>query len=396
MDEKNIKIYTWIIVLFPVLMLYNSFVNQVSIVEFASILFVLYALLYKRGQLKIDEKTLLMCAFILTTLLIDLLFVSEYQVGDLLGSTSRYLLFWLLLAALTKDFFSPAYGMKCIKKISVIATMYIIVQAGIAKLFNVLLPGGLPLLPTTRPEMRTYIYDVVRYGYAYRPRSIFGEPAHYAQYILLTISVVLFDATRKRNIQKKEILLAVFLSVGILISMSTLGIVTLSCVWGYFLWRTLTRSSRKYQLAVLTFIMVGMPVVLITAWSTPQIQNIIQTKLLRDGGILADNRFVGFFNLDILFDGLKQVLIGRGLMDTEEYLTSFLWWATAFGVLGLILLCWYFYKVFRSTNETGKGILLVFLIQCIASELLMGNYFLFYFTFILGFSKKLSLNVDEL
>lgn len=50
MDEKNIKIYTWIIVLFPVLMLYNSFVNQVSIVEFASILFVLYALLYKRGQ----------------------------------------------------------------------------------------------------------------------------------------------------------------------------------------------------------------------------------------------------------------------------------------------------------------------------------------------------------
>lgn len=92
----------------------------------------------------------------------------------------------LILIVLIKKFFNPIIGYRLFKNISVFSTVYIIIQEILLKLTGVYLTGHIPGIKLLNPEIMKF-NETASYitSFAVRPRSIFPEPAHYAQYVLV-------------------------------------------------------------------------------------------------------------------------------------------------------------------------------------------------------------------
>lgn len=358
------KIYTILAVIFPILQLYGIGISTVSIADL--LLLLLYPFLIVKNNWRCVNQGFLFYALFVFS--IGLFFHPIDGIFKML----RYFCYVLALALFSNTFFDFKYGSRIFSILALFATVFMLFQYLCFHYLGFYVPGYLPGLPIMRSELIEYTSLIGTDGGDVRVRSIFGEPAHYAQYIVGYIALMV-------GAKNKNTLLLFFLFLGILVSGSSTGIIA-----GAFLFVILFSQTGKIRLKAyvwyMLFLAMGLGLYLMTHSS---FYNSAIDKLQSERSIAA--RLSGFEILLSEFNYTNvELLFGHGIGSTNIYLPGYLMLFYYLGLISLLIYIFVNVKIYFSINRKRKILLLLFAILNIGTEVVMGPFIILYFSFILS------------
>lgn len=374
-------IYTILVILYPLLSMYSFFGTMLSIADACAIFVTILMVMRFFDTFTINRLFLGVSIFIFFHTLLMFLVnssVEDYDTMDLFGTTMRLLLVYFILS-MAKNHFVFDFGKKLLVIVSLLATAYLFVQL-LLSFGGVYVEGGIPFLTkyAFREDVAGYVEDVAKYGLNYRPRSFFEEPAHFCQYTIVAVALLMFDENTMFN---KKTLFVVFLALGIIFSMSLLGWVALLLI--FLMWFFFSVKNRKYLLTM-SFVIIVAPIVLAVLWNTTSVQNVIADKFL-DQNVTSDARFAGISIIqEMLVDGEFVLFFGNGLVATDTYYNGALRLIFSFGLLGILITILMFICSMRKykNNLLSRVLLLLLFILSFGSEIIFGKYILIYLAFL--------------
>lgn len=367
----DIILYTYLVCLYPLLSMYGVLNTSISYAEILSFVFLISIIWYKqRIQLKIPF------LFILFLIISHFLFFSTFydknQIMQMLGSTSRLLLIYFIIN-LKGNFFDYKKGTKIFIFVSVLSTIYLIIQYFLSK-FGVYLAGGIPGLHILRDNVYNYINDITKYDLVFRARSIFEEPAHYCQYIIVAINLLLY----KCDYNKKTIITTIFLFVGIILSMSLTGWIL--AIVSLIIW-LISKRVKHYRKLIILLVIVLTPLMLLFFTNSSYIKNVYIRKFV-DQNIAEDDRFSKFSQA---FDNrtTRERMFGHGLITSDIYINGFPRIIYTYGVFGFLVLALLFIQYYLKVrkSEISKILLILLLVLSYVSEIIFGKYIVIYLIF---------------
>lgn len=243
-------------------------------------------------------------------------------------------------------------------------------------------------------------FDEANAKYAYfRPRSIFSEPAACASWLLPLLAY---------SLKKSNVLFSVIITISILLTTSSVGVVMVAVLWIYTLFGNNAKMGLRRKIA-LTIIMI----VFVWAFLETGIFSDTSTKILSisiDNGSDYSRVLLGlmlFINAPLLIKlwGIPYVTVEDylryGGIDLSRYHLSsnysFLGFVNGFGncilnygIIGLILLVRFYYKLFGVVNNNIKGYYIVCVISLMCQSVFFNTYFLMQMAILLGTSEYLS------
>lgn len=360
------KIYTILAVSFPILQLYGIGLSTVSVADL--FLLLLYPFLIARNRWNNVSWPFLFYVF---SVCIVGFFIHPQES---LLKVLRYFCYILSLALFSGTFFIFEYGVRVFSKLVVFSTVFLFFQYFCYSFIGVYVPGYLPGLPIMRSELLEFSSLIGTDGGDERVRSIFGEPAHYAQYVVGYIAIIV--TSPKRNM---KILFLLFL--GVLLSGSSTGVI--ACI---FLLIVLLFQIDKIRLKAYVwyfFFLIGggcLYLISHSAFYERAIEKLSDERSIagRFSGIDTILSNLNYTNMDFLF--------GHGIGSINIFLPGYL---MLFYYMGLFCLLTYFLAnivIYLKLDKQKRILLLLFALLNIGTEVVMGPFIVLFFSFIL--SKK--------
>lgn len=360
MRRKSRTFFTIILMMAPFLSLYATAINSVSFLDLVLVIvFLLYVICF--GKLYVSWPIVWFIVFILMQLAVTI-FRNKIDISDVVLRTFHYLLYLGVLAVLTNGYFDINFGEKVYKFISIISSVFLIIQLAVVKLFSFYIPGFFTNLPLMRIEMLWHALNHEnRFTYGPRPRSFFSEPQIYASFVVGYIAILL----EKNQLKKGEKTLVVFLSVAVVVSLSTTGIVALLFVWA--LWFLKQYKTGKIGIKILIATFIGFIGLLVFMF-------LYSYNMIFSSHSVA-GRFDAYKSILTSNMSLWDVIIGHGMIDletlktgsTEVFLPSILRVFYYYGVTGLGVVGVFFLKLYRNTQKKYKWLLLLMLLLLVGT-----------------------------
>lgn len=377
-DSKLKKAYTSLLILYPILCIYSLFGSPIMLPDFLMILLLAFITLRAcfTKSLALETSFLPWTIYIIIHMLATLLLRNISDTNDFIGSTLRYLIYFFAILLGAKNYFDVEYAIKLYKYVCIISTAFLILQTIVVALFGYYIKGYLDIsfLPILRSDLYGFGTNVSQYA-IFRPRSLFGEPAHYGTYICGYLAISLF-----RN-GKKELPVQLFLSFGALLSMSSTAILMTIGIWMIYVFFNFPRKVSHHTLLVALFI----PIVFSIIISTTYFQNFIYRLFATNN---AENRFGGYGYILKYFGGkVAPLLFGfgnGGLQFDGVYLAGYGRLLVYYGLVGVCIfaanMIWVFYK----RKKWQRILLIVLLVLQIGTECFFGNIILCFLPFMIA------------
>lgn len=363
--------YTYLVCLYPLLSMYSFWNSSFSYADVLSFIF-LFVMILNRPKIQFKVSFLIILGLIITHFIFLCMFYDNIQISQMFGSTFRLLLIYFLIS-IKNHYFESEKGIKIFIVVSIIATIYLIIQYIMSK-FGVYLSGGIPGLNILRENVYSYINDVTKYDLVYRARSIFEEPAHYCQYIVVAINLLLY----KCEYNKKNILITLFLIFGVILSMSLLGWAL--TIISLIVWLSSKRVKHYKKLIILLLIILS-PILFVFFTNSSYVKNVYIRKFV-DQSILEDDRFSSFGQV-LKGKTLSEIIFGHGLIKTETYINGIPRIIYTYGLLGLLIIILLYLLYLRKTknSEISKALLFLLAVLTFSSEIIFGKYLVTYLIF---------------
>ncbi|MCH5279912.1 MAG: hypothetical protein J1E61_00475 [Lachnospiraceae bacterium] len=375
------KIFTLLLVLYPILSVYLVDFKFTKLSCADTLLLILLPLLilklFKANQLKVEWDIW----FILIWCLFHFLIVSGVildNVAEVFRDECHFMLVLFLLAVLWPNIFDPDLGIKALIIVSVISSIFLIIQFVLLHLFNVYLPGQLQFF-----ESLTALTGHIR------PFSFFSEPAAFGVYNSIGLAAILL----KRKFELKyELVFAGIVTAALVLSTSTTSLGLMVIAYLYWLGADL-KKRLKY---LLIFGVVFLPVVIIIEMKYSIFLTIYQHSF---AGLFSGNYAHGLTNrvgeLDAAMSfhsnsGILVALVGTGMIS----LSDFLFLPTIgriniyYGILGYVIFAVFFIKKFIKADYFGRTLFTIAIIAAIFSETVFGIAMLWYMPYALIGSNK--------
>lgn len=216
--NKYKKIYSIIIALLPVIMIYNVPYVNVGLATISIGLSVPYPLLciLQRRNFKHTGLFIFLIGYLILR--------SE---GDYLNIFLLLMVFIHVLGVFNKTIDINSFR-KTLEIVSIICTVLVIIQTVVFYVLGIRFTFLIPnlILEENRPGLLSF---VTAKG-LFRPSAIFLEPSHYSQYCCLALLSVLFSGNRKRPDLKK----AFFIAMGCILTTSGMGIGLCVGIFGWY------------------------------------------------------------------------------------------------------------------------------------------------------------------
>ena len=305
----------------------------------------------------------------------------------LILSVGQYVAFFVLLFFFNTELFDVSFARKSLFIIATISCIYIIVQAIAATFLGIYIGAGIPFLEVSNDAIANYTDAVIKYDMGYRPRSFFSEPAMFCTYVLLAFIISVYELLiLKQKSSLKYLQISLYI-LGILVSRSSLGILTVVFICFCFISYYHIHSGIKLTFTKILFagfLIVGGILLLQTSIIQDQITRLFYGDLLNEPRLrfLNDLNSTYYTNAEIFFGHDFKLLTYSG-----EFLPSFFRQFYCFGLIGEILLIIFLFKIFIRLTLLQRFILISFVFQMIGSELLHGGNFLLYFSWLLPIKK---------
>lgn len=384
-DDKYKKVFSIIIILYPILNRYASVIPMLTLSETLIFLFLIYSFFKKRiHPVKIFIPFVIYLGFLVVYYIISGSNNEENQ--DNIGTILRLIFLYVSITFLGKGFINGKFAIKWLNIIAILMVCYVILQSIAAK-FGIYLTTYIPGLPIMAEDRDLYILEQQqKYGSTYRAYGLLNEPAALSCYLFLPLAINLFS---KINIPDR-IRKALFISLGCLICMSSTGILMCGLAWGSFIFFNPSKNTKKYKKYAIAAILLSIIIIPHTViWET-----FVERTL---GGSLSSidlQNNTRLNALDVIKDmvtnmNLSNILLGFGMASTIFYLPGFFRVLYTLGLCGFVIVIIQFYYLYRNRNFLQKKLVLFYIILNIGTEILLGNFAVYYLTFILANKKEI-------
>lgn len=357
--EKLSSVYSIVLVIFMPLGIYSSGISSLSLSDIVLVLLLPFLIIFNVSSRKSWRLFPPIMLFV-TYVLINAFFLARTS-GEWLR-TARYCFYLLYIGLYSNKFFNYGKALNAYEKMSIFATMFLIVQFVLYRTVHIYLPGYLPFLNVTRDELINYssnIYNTV--STAQRMRSIFQEPAQYSSYVSGCLALLMIE-NEDKNMGK-----CILLTVGLILSASATGIIVAIVCWSIFILAKIKEKITPIKI-ILGIIVICMSVILFRS-------SAFQLFLLRiENGQTVTNRFQGYSIVANLFsNSAGKILFGIGMDLFDIYLAGWSRMLLYFGVIGIFIYAAPMFFIACTSKRTFLICMLIFLLGTGTSILLSGN-----------------------
>ncbi len=365
--NRLILLFSVIVAILPLLATYASGIPGFSVADVSLAVFAVIAFL-KSYSTRINrftvKPTLIYVALYLICLLsmISLAIQTDAQYVDVLIRIIRYFFYLTVIGFCSTRILDISICKKVIKAVSLLATVYIVLQFLVYAASGVVLKGFLPFLRLYTEGYALRDYSLVYAVDMYRPTSVFLEPAHYARYAAIGVTLFLLDGQR---LSLRHIMCAAFVSYGILLSTSSQGYILLALIWFLFIIKRGKKFSSPAVRNAMFVLGLLTPAIIALVFSLPFVQNTLARSLninffsqtsafgARFGGMRS------YWELPALY---KLIGKGFGAVPNHIWLSSAAYWLYGSGILVFALYLLYGLICLYRLKGSARYVLLIFLL----------------------------------
>lgn len=378
------KTYSFFVAILPVLTIYKSPIRWVDLGSFCMLILAVFCAGMGMEQ-KRNVRTIvkihmwgIYIAYIIGITCISFLFRKQYvanpsQYMIRMGKNIFYITFTLYIS--WKGYFESKYAAKFYELIAMVATIVVYVQVLSYILFRYDFVGYSARWAYTegyKERASNFVTDM------FRPTSIFYEPAHYFEYVSILLVLYLFYSK-----DRKSILYAFFVTGGVLLSTSGQGILFSVMLWGIWMLKQLERFRWKRSLKIEAMFLPVFLMMAVGSLSLSDFGRKAMNRILSYQGAMVTigGRSDGFVSLKKLSMG--ELLVGTGYGNyTSVFFSSWPFNLYCLGIVGTAIIVFLYIYCWRHTDK--KMLVLLNALMCIFSDVFMGFYFVFFFSFILN------------
>lgn len=383
--KKDCSIF---VILLPLLSIYKSPIKFLDLGSFIMIVlagFICRAGFYrKKNNYSIVKVSMwsIYIAYVIGITCVSYFFRAQYVVSPhqymiRMIKNLFYIIFTLYIC--WKGYFDLKYAAKYYERIAILATITVYIQYLSYLLFRYDFVGYSAKWAYT--EEYKYRASNLATG-MFRPTSIFYEPAHYFEYVSIILVLYIFYSKDKRSMIN-----AVFVTLGVVLSTSGQGIIFTAMLWGIWLLKKMVRYKwkRTFEIEVLFsvfFLFVAAGYLVLSDFGKRTISRILspQNTLATIGG-----RSDGFATLKDLTMG--EWIFGRGYGNyTATFFSSWPFNICCLGIIGTMIIIFIYLYCLKYTDK--KMLVLLNALMCVFSNVFMGVYFVFFFSFILTLNNN--------
>ena len=302
-NKKNAyKMFITACILLPILFQYAG-IATVTIGDL--FLMISFAVLcFFNSNIIIKKEILFLIIYIL--LLSMLLILQDRFETDALWTTLRYIVYLICIAVMPNVLSESKFAITFYKKICMLVSYFFLLQYALLKVFDYCLPGVLQFFKLTDESLYDYRYAIY-YTNSRRCMSVFGEPSHYAIYVLPFLILILF---KKSKIEKKEMADVLVVSLTILLSSSFTGILGMLFIWG--IWGVNLIKKINVPRKIVWVILLGIGAITIVLLLSDVVNYIFNIEIYSRH---ASERFVGFSYVFEEKSSLFEKLFGHVMKD---------------------------------------------------------------------------------
>ena len=258
--NKKSGIFEFLFAISFILNGYATGIPGISMGSFVFLLMILWATI--SNKLKYFRNANIVYLFYLCWIVVSLIGMSQVDetyisLSSVFVGNSKMLTWVLMITIVMAQYYNFEKLVKWMTRIAVILTIYIIVQTVAFYIFSVYLPNIFSFGPI-QPYAEGYAdYERLGQGEMLRPASLLSESSFYGNFVLCTLAMYL--ERYFKNLSLKNWFVALFLSLGAIVSTSTSAIVLLGLVWVVYLYRL---KVNKALLAVIGVAIIAVFVVI--------------------------------------------------------------------------------------------------------------------------------------
>ncbi len=403
--NKLIIFSSIIIALAPILSIYKVGLFPLTVADFCFVILILISLLFSKFK-KIKHFGFIiyfMVFFVIS--LISIILRGQNDIIDFIQKWLRIVTMYYIIEIFPDNEINVQIFQRTSLVAGISVTILLIIQVIAKDLFSIpifpyldlkILPlnyGTITCANLKTAQLNAFIFN------NWRPSSIFLEPAHYAQFILLPLTISLFSKNKIIS-HKQQIFLCVFFTIGIMLSGSANGILISAFIWVIWYLNTTNKKMNLQKIAVgLLFIIIS--IILLTstdffskAWERVETLNVnggASTGNLRllQGLTVYENLSFPEKIFGIGFGNINAYLIENNITTSyltelgNEYMNGFSTVLVSGGIIGFLLFLMIWCQMFINNKDMVSRVLfLIISILWCTSSIFYSVTTVMYLTFI--------------
>jgi hypothetical protein len=367
--------------MFPVLAVYESMIAGISIADISLSIISGYLIIdvIKRKNIRVYKPLLYLAIYIIIQyLVLTLLYSSDYT-KSLIMRMLHTLIYLIALSLFTLDYFNNNIGYKCLKAVSLFASVYIIIQGVFVFMFRIYIPGTLPFISVMRDELIDFNTNIVSSGFEIRPRSIFNEPAEYCSYVLIFLFISLF--LQKKSY--KDYLPEIIITAGIIISKSGTGFLCALGIWGLWFIKNFIKRIISKKTMFISMGALGLGICLFFGGSFDSVINHVFGSNGMGAGLIGrvSNYFYPF---QVEGGTFLKIMVGWGMYDPQVFMTSYTAIIFYFGLIGGAFWILIYFIIFQKAKGTSRRVYWLLIILGTTANTLLGTSLMYFMPFIIS------------
>lgn len=276
-------------------------------------------------------------------------------------NTVHFILVLFVLCFFIRNIYNTKYGIKFVIIISVVSSIYLILQFILLKVFNIYISGQVDFLAS-----RTAVTGRIR------PFSFFSEPAAFGFYATYGLATCLF--TNKESDKRKKWLI-VIITVALLISMSTTSIGLMIVVWMLWIFDFL-KNNNKIKVKYLLIVFLSFLILLILGWRLNIFKTIYEhTFEGLSSGKMANGLSGRIGNLSYAWNYHTKIAskwFGVGIVDLDYFIPAFARIYIYYGIIGYLIFGFFFAVCYKNTGKLGKVYIIITMVAALFSDSIFG------------------------
>ena len=380
------KICALVMALAPLLQHYKGIVQNAGF----TVLLLITPVLFIRTINKLDKGVVnRKCFYAIIPLILFYLYTILIRDFNFMRLGYVLLLSWIFICV-SNGSINISYFFKCATKIAILATIAIIIQFIAHNILGRTIDfRPLSLLVT---QQNIWVRNSVNFGvagYMFRPSGFFLEPSHFFLYSFPIITVLLLSVNR----DKKDFRTALFLSLGLLLTTSGMGIAVLAGLWTlYFLvYKKASDYSINNILKIINVRSVVLVILLLVLFyfayrSIPFIQNAVDRILSDDETSNAIDGRVRLVSDYVRGISGRAVWFGTPISELDDldfnvpgFFATYIKW----GILGLIFSYWFYGQGLFKLKGPYFWLLLIIVVISYFTAHTHGTFYMLYFVLFL-------------
>lgn len=384
------RIFSYLIVLMMLGNVYLfPFFKSLDMGEIIMMIFIPYFVL-NMNSFSIKREYSLIYVFVGYSLIVTLFMsvVLNGNISDPIVRMIRDFFYYVVIFLLGTHFFDMNTFKKVLIRFCILLSAFVILQVIVYSLVGYLIPGflmGASLNDggyTGAQLYSKYISYANIAGYL-KPNGFLCEPAHCAQCFFVAILLLLFSNNKEKN----DIKWAVFISIGTVLTMSTSAMLYLMFAWGVWCFK---ESKKNFlRIIIIVFCAILLMVILIKNGYLDNVMIVVQRFTLTISGDNITNSsqlrmmkgFTTFLALPLLqkvfgigFGNYAAIIpiIGNSLainMVDNEYMNTFSYILVSAGVIGFVIMCMFFVRLFHQNSGLGRIMIVALVIMSFGSSI---------------------------